>query len=183
MKKHFYGNPIWLTTITVSYLALIGGSIYSCIEYYHSLNILGFVLLAVALFFVMFFLGTFVVREITYHIDMDDCSISTKGHISFFEKVQYPTKIKYNDISEFKIIIKSINSKGEYITSKRANYYVFFEFTLKGDSKRNRKARLFINFLSKKQKEKIIAIIEEKTGLECQRSKREKSSEKSNGED
>lgn len=97
-----------------------------------------------------------------YHIHFQTDRIFTAGDVAVSEKekLQHRAEIFYVDIQDVKLIYSSNNSKNKrLLRSLSPNTY--FEFILKND----KKERLLILNHSKNQRKEMIAIINEKTGL------------------
>lgn len=101
-----------------------------------------------------------------YFIHFQDDKIYTKGDLLYpkTDRIQYKAEIFYSDIKDIKIVYSSQNSKNKNSSGLRGNYHypkTYFEFILKND----KKERLLILNHSKNQRKEMIAIINEKTGL------------------
>ena len=78
-------------------------------------------------------------------------------------RIQYETVIPYAEIVDIRLIASSNDSRNKPITARTPNSLspkTYFEFLMSSGEKK----RVFILYFSKKQREKMLSIINEKTG-------------------
>ena len=100
---------------------------------------------------------------VMYQIKIDDTILSMNKDFGLFEedRVQAKTSVDLNNITEYKVILSSKNSKGEPYKAK-VQPRKFIAFTLKDGSIE----RLFVHNMNKKQILNLLSYIESKTGIE-----------------
>lgn len=168
MIKHFYPRPFQVI-FRVSFLALIAGSAVYAFFYAYNKDF-SFIVYGVG-FSIFGLISIFpFIRLIAYRIDLNESSISTRGELFRYRRVQYKMLVEYGDIADMNIVYNSIDSKGKYLRwGRRVSKFNFIEFTLKTNGKRAKKARILISYLSPNKKEELIELLEKHTGIECKR--------------
>ena len=98
-----------------------------------------------------------------YQIKVNDDTLSMNKDFGIFEedRVQSETSVDLKEVTEYKVILSSKNSKGEPYKAK-VNPRKFIAFTLKDGSIQ----RLFVQNMNKKQILNLLSYIESKTGIE-----------------
>lgn len=100
---------------------------------------------------------------VMYQIKIDDDILSMNKDFGVFEedRVQAKTSVDLKEVTEYKVILSSKNSKGEPYKTK-VSPRKFIAFTLKDGSIE----RLFVHNMNKKQLLKLLSYIESKTNIE-----------------
>lgn len=162
----YMSSGVWLL-IYASYYVLI-------LKQYviHSYNALMVIILG---FFTSIYGAAGWICEWHNIIILDDDKITIKGHYWLFEKkkkqrkyiIQFPDEIKYSDIEDIAIIYADANSKKMKKYQGYSRYgsgkpYSYYEITLSN----NKTKWIYLDCFSKKQREKMLNIINEKTGLD-----------------
>lgn len=162
MKKRFFQlHIIYIFLILLIFLfALIGlYSLYiGIVEKFTFLIIFGLI------FFSMISINIFM--SAYYHITFTEDHIYISGELlSRSERTQFRDLIEYKEISDIKVVIDTKNSKNKpfpWYVSSRYTPRTYFEFTLNNGKRK----RMYIMFFSKKQRIKMVDIINEKCDLD-----------------
>ncbi len=161
MKKRFFQlHIVYIFLMLLIFLfALIG--LYSLYLGIVEKNV--FLIFFGLIFFSMIFVNIFM--SAYYHITYIEDYIYISGELLLpKERTQFKDLIEYKDISDIGIIIDTKNSKGKHFSwniPSRNTPRTYFEFILNNGKRK----RMYIMFFSKRQRIKMLEIINEKCNL------------------
>ena len=158
MKKTFYPFGIRIVVFyVVMGLLFVGPAIYLIVEGIVHSNYNDFALAI----FLMFFATLFLVKAFWQRVIFKDDEIYVPREIlTDTQTYQHETNIKYSDIADIKLILTKKNSRGETYRSPSAPSF-FYVFILKND----REERISVQEYNVSQRQKMLDIIYEKTGI------------------
>ncbi len=162
MKKRIFPfGPLIIVYFCFS-LVVLGLGIFITINQLQSAN--GQIWRIIVIWVLFVLIAFFAISPfVMYQIKVNDDTLSMNKDFGIFEedRVQSETSVDLKEVTEYKVILSSKNSKGEPYKAK-VNPRKFIAFTLKDGSIQ----RLFVQNMNKKQILNLLSYIESKTGIE-----------------
>ena len=165
MKKTFFQFGIGFIVYFLIHILFIGLAIYLIIYALEITNIVGRIFSIILASGVIVFFLISLISVAYYRIIFLDDKIYVSGELlNRDDRTQFKDSISYSQISNIQIVFASANSNKKNFSGFSRNHFyprAFFELVLENGYTK----WVYITYFSKKQRSKMIEIINEKTGL------------------
>lgn len=168
MEKRFFGINGWMWFCVILCMTCLYCEVYLLAKVLLVDFSMTKLIVCAIPFIILFCVFFEFLRQFLFVIVFDEKTIRTRGQIGFkriFKKAQYSCSVEFANIKNIKIIFSSKNSKGQAyqsLGSRNANFY-YLQIELNQKQGNRKYVGFLISFMTKRQRIKMIEIINQKT--------------------